>query len=71
MAILVPWRLRARMSKALQSNAFPNAYLRMDGIGVTRQVSWVTADEADGQNPTFRGWLAAREVPFVLATRKR
>ncbi len=30
---------------------------------------WVTADEAYGQNPTFRGWLADREVPFVLATR--
>lgn len=30
---------------------------------------WVTADEAYGQNPTFRAWLAAREVPFVLATR--
>ena len=30
---------------------------------------WVTADEAFGQNRTFRGWLAAREVPFVLATR--
>ena len=31
--------------------------------------SWVTADEAYGQNPTFRGWLADRMVPFVLATR--
>jgi hypothetical protein len=30
---------------------------------------WVTTDEADGQNRTFRGWLAAREVPHVLATR--
>ena len=30
---------------------------------------WVTVDEAYGQNPTFRGWLADREVPFVLATR--
>jgi SRSO17 transposase len=30
---------------------------------------WVTADEAYGQNPTFRAWLAARGVPFVLATR--
>ena len=30
---------------------------------------WVTADEAFGQNRTFRSWLAAREVPFVLATR--
>ena len=30
---------------------------------------WVTADEAYGQNPTFRGWLADREVSFVLATR--
>ena len=31
--------------------------------------SWVTADEAYGQNPTFRAWLAAHEVPYVLATR--
>lgn len=30
---------------------------------------WVTADEAYGQNPTFRAWLAERQVPFVLATR--
>jgi SRSO17 transposase len=30
---------------------------------------WVTADEAFGQNRVFRGWLAARGVPFVLATR--
>jgi SRSO17 transposase len=30
---------------------------------------WVTADEAYGQNRGFREWLAAHEVPFVLATR--
>ena len=30
---------------------------------------WVTADEAYGQNPTFRSWLAEHEVPFVVATR--
>ena len=30
---------------------------------------WVTADEAYGQNPTFRAWLAGHRVPFVLATR--
>jgi SRSO17 transposase len=30
---------------------------------------WVTADEAYGQNRSFRDWLAVREVPFVLATR--
>jgi SRSO17 transposase len=30
---------------------------------------WVTADEAYGQNPTFRGWLVEQRVPFVLATR--
>ncbi len=30
---------------------------------------WVTADEAYGQNPTFRAWLADHGVPFVLATR--
>jgi SRSO17 transposase len=37
--------------------------------GVLTGSSWVTADEAYGQNPTFRAWLAAHEVPFVLATR--
>jgi SRSO17 transposase len=31
--------------------------------------SWVTADEAYGQNPGFRTWLMDREIPFVLATR--
>lgn len=31
--------------------------------------AWATADEAYGQNPTFRAWLADHEVPFVLATR--
>ena len=30
---------------------------------------WVTADEAYGQNRTFRAWLAAHGVSFVLATR--
>jgi SRSO17 transposase len=30
---------------------------------------WVTADEVYGQNPSFRSWLAAHDVPFVLATR--
>jgi SRSO17 transposase len=30
---------------------------------------WVSADEVYGQNRQFRGWLAAREVGFVLATR--
>jgi SRSO17 transposase len=30
---------------------------------------WVTADEAYGQNPGFRDWLARHEVSFVLATR--
>jgi SRSO17 transposase len=29
----------------------------------------VTADEAYGQNPNFRKWLADQAVPFVLATR--
>ena len=29
----------------------------------------MTADEAFGHNRAFRTWLAAREVPFVLATR--
>ncbi len=30
---------------------------------------WVTADEAFGQNRTFRSWPAAHAVPFVLVTR--
>ena len=30
---------------------------------------WVTADEVYGQNPSFRDWLAAHQVPSVLATR--
>jgi SRSO17 transposase len=30
---------------------------------------WFTADEAFGQNPGLRDWLAARQVPYVLATR--
>lgn len=30
---------------------------------------WVTADEVYGQNPGFRRWLTAHQVPFVLATR--
>jgi SRSO17 transposase len=37
--------------------------------GALTSSSWVTADEAYGQNPGFRGWLADREIPFVLATR--
>ncbi len=40
---------------------------RADAAGVL--AGWVTADEAFGQNRTFRSWLAAHEVPFVLATR--
>ena len=32
-------------------------------------LGWVTADEAYGQNPTFRAWLAAHRAPFVVATR--
>ena len=30
---------------------------------------WVSADEVYGQNPSFRGWLATHQVPYVLATR--
>jgi SRSO17 transposase len=40
---------------------------RTHGAGVL--AGWVTADEAFGQNRALRGWLAARAVPFVLATR--
>lgn len=42
---------------------------RAHTAGVLTSDSWVTADEAYGQNPTFRAWLAEREIPFVLATR--
>ena len=35
---------------------------------VLTSCSWVTADEAYGQNPAFRSWLSDREIPFVLAT---
>jgi SRSO17 transposase len=42
---------------------------RAHEAGVLTSQSWVTADEAYGQNPTFRSWLADREIPFVLATR--
>jgi SRSO17 transposase len=30
---------------------------------------WFTADEAFGQNPGLRDWLAAHKLPYVLATR--
>jgi SRSO17 transposase len=30
---------------------------------------WVTADEVYGGNPTLRGWLEARQLPFVLAVK--
>ncbi|WP_194921275.1 IS701 family transposase [Catenulispora rubra] len=31
--------------------------------------AWVTADEAFGQNAELRGWMADRDVAFVMATR--
>jgi SRSO17 transposase len=34
-----------------------------------RLSGWFTADEAFGQNPGLRDWLAAHRVPYVLATR--
>ncbi len=40
---------------------------RVLAAGVLR--GWFTADEAFGQNPGLRDWLAAHEVPYVLATR--
>lgn len=36
---------------------------------VGRLSGWFTADEAFGQNPGLRGWLAEHRVPYVLATR--
>jgi SRSO17 transposase len=29
--------------------------------------AWVTADEVDGQDPAFRGWLEGRQMAHVLA----
>lgn len=34
-----------------------------------RLSGWFTADEAFGQNPGLRDWLANHQVPYVLATR--
>jgi SRSO17 transposase len=31
--------------------------------------AWVTADEVYGGNPSLRGWLEARGLPYVLAVR--
>lgn len=42
---------------------------RAHAAGALTPRSWVTADEVYGQNPTFRTWLAEREIGFVLATR--
>jgi SRSO17 transposase len=42
----------------------------LERVHATGQLhGWVTADEVYGQNPSFRGWLGAHRVPFVLATR--
>ncbi|MFL5883213.1 MAG: IS701 family transposase [Actinomycetota bacterium] len=30
---------------------------------------WVTADAVDGNSPALRGWLEARQVPYVLAVK--
>jgi SRSO17 transposase len=42
---------------------------RAYAAGVLR--GWVTADELYGQKRGIRDWLAARAVPFVLATPQR
>ncbi len=42
---------------------------RAHAAGAFTGGSWVTADEAYGQNPTFRAWLTERQIRFVLATR--
>ncbi|GAY08095.1 IS701 family transposase [Pseudonocardia sp. N23] len=42
---------------------------RAHAAGALTPASWVTADEAYGQNPGFRDQLAEWEIPFVLATR--
>lgn len=42
---------------------------RAHEAGALTPTSWVSADEAYGQNPGFRDWLSEREIPFVLATR--
>ena len=53
-------RDQARAGRARCSNA-SHAAGRLHG--------WFTADEAFGQNPGLRDWLAAHQVPYVLATR--
>jgi SRSO17 transposase len=40
---------------------------RVEAAG--RLQGWFTADEAFGQNPGLRDWLADHQVPYVLATR--
>jgi hypothetical protein len=40
---------------------------RVHATGALR--GWFTADEAFGQNPGLRDWLAGDEMPYVLATR--
>jgi SRSO17 transposase len=40
---------------------------RVDAAGALR--GWFTADEAFGQNPGLRDWLADHQKPYVLATR--
>ena len=53
-------RDQARAGRARCSNA-SQAAGRLPG--------WFTADEAFGQNPGLRDWLADHQVPYVLATR--
>ena len=45
--------------------------LMLERVHSTGRLSgcWFTADEAFGQNPGLRDWLAERRVPYVLATR--
>jgi SRSO17 transposase len=40
---------------------------RVEAAGALQ--GWFTADEAFGQNPGLRDWLAGHAVPYVLATR--
>jgi len=40
---------------------------RVHAAGVLN--GWVSADEVYGQNPHFRSWLAAHQMPYVVATR--
>jgi SRSO17 transposase len=62
---------RAGIPETVEFATKPELVVRMlERVHDTGQLTgWFTADEAFGQNPGLRGWLAERRVPYVLATR--